>query len=89
MSTISVDTSKFEKIMALPSLRDRDPPHESMKLWTCEKASLTCYYAPFEYLNVFAVICETTKLALVIEPPVPKNALSATTPDMLTVSPLL
>lgn len=54
MPAFSIDSTKIEKLQRLPFLGDDHPPHESMKLWQREKSGLSCYYAPFEYVNTEA-----------------------------------
>lgn len=49
-----IDTVQIEKIKRLPFLGDNHPPQEQMKLWGSTKSGLSCFYAPFEYLNTEA-----------------------------------
>lgn len=54
MPAFAIDTSWIEKIRRLPFLGDDHPPQENMKLWETAESRLSCYYAPFEYLNTEA-----------------------------------
>jgi len=54
LPAFSIDTALIEKIRRLPFLGDDHPPLENMKLWEDTTSRLSCYYAPFEYLNADA-----------------------------------
>lgn len=54
MPAFSIDTAQLEKIGRLSTLTDAHPPLESMKMWESVASGLSCYYAPFEYLNTQA-----------------------------------
>lgn len=41
-------------ISALSSRQDRSPPESSLQLWHLPDKKLTCFYAPFEYVNTNA-----------------------------------
>lgn len=51
MSTATIPHRFIDPIRALPSLSDDDAPRPEFLLWSDTVARLSCYYAPFEYVN--------------------------------------
>jgi len=54
LSELTINGAVLEKIRRLPMLRDDDAPRPEFLLWENPRTRLSCYYAPFEYLNTQA-----------------------------------
>lgn len=54
MSELTISDAVLAKIRNLPVLRDDDAPRREFLLWENPRTRLSCYYAPFEYLNTKA-----------------------------------
>jgi hypothetical protein len=54
MSKLINNNAALATIRTLPLLRDDDAPRSELLLWENSRTRLTCYYAPFEYLNTSA-----------------------------------
>lgn len=54
MSELTLSNATLAKIQNLPILRDDDAPRPEFLLWENQRTRLSCYYAPFEYLNTKA-----------------------------------
>lgn len=54
MSELTISGATLEKVRSLPVLQDDDLPRPEFLLWENPRTRLSCYYAPFEYLNTKA-----------------------------------
>ena len=54
MSEPTINSAALAKIRNLPMLHDDDVPRPEFLLWENQRTQLSCYYAPFEYLNTKA-----------------------------------
>lgn len=54
MSEPSISADTIARIRSLPMLQDDDLPRPEFLLWENPRTRLSCYYAPFEYLNTEA-----------------------------------